>query len=290
MEQVDTLSRALTLAQLQLDPGELKELLEHEKWMLKEQHKHEKEMKQLEARLGTVSTPPTESPDISPQFNSDTSYGQCGPEHIGLIAKTKVGAGAALRAKELLNRDKLPEPLISLAITVSWCGERLSKWPNAKDAKVALGLRDELQKAVDKFGPVKVIKAMDLVSGELLVWDPRIVAEQLDALRPEADRKRSMTISSSPLFVEFHKNYPQIDPDLFDMCYDQNDGQFVTSAIYLLRRKFREIPPKELEHIDGWEQRWQQYQPRYLKRWQDELKGMENRMRVAQRAWRDSTG
>jgi hypothetical protein len=290
MEQVDTLSRALTLAQLQLDPGELKELLEHEKWMLKEQHKHEKEMKQLEVRLGTVSTPPTESPDISPQFNSDTSYGQCGPEHIGLIAKTKVGAGAALRAKELLNRDKLPEPLISLAITVSWCGERLSKWPNAKDAKVALGLRDELQKAVDKFGPVKVIKAMDLVSGELLVWDPRIVAEQLEALRPEADRKRSMTISSSPLFVEFHKNYPQIDPDLFDMCYDQNDGQFVTSAIYLLRRKFREIPPKELEHIDGWEQRWQQYQPRYLKRWQDELKGMENRMRVAQRAWRDSTG
>ena len=290
MEQVDTLSRALTLAQLQLDPGGLKELLEHEKWMLKEQHKHEKEMKQLEVRLGTVSTPPTESPDISPQFNSDTSYGQCGPEHIGLIAKTKVGAGAALRAKELLNRDKLPEPLISLAITVSWCGERLSKWPNAKDAKVALGLRDELQKAVDKFGPVKVIKAIDLVSGELLVWDPRIVAEQLEALRPEADRKRSMTISSSPLFVEFHKNYPQIDPDLFDMCYDQNDGQFVTSAIYLLRRKFREIPPKELEHIDGWEQRWQQYQPRYLKRWQDELKGMENRMRVAQRAWRDSTG
>lgn len=290
MEQVDTLSRALTLAQLQLDPGGLKELLEHEKWMLKEQHKHEKEMKQLEVRLGTVSTPPTESPDISPQFNSDTSYGQCGPEHIGLIAKTRVGAGAALRAKELLNRDKLPEPLISLAITVSWCGERLSKWPNAKDAKVALGLRDELQKAVDKFGPVKVIKAMDLVSGELLVWDPRIVAEQLEALRPEADRKRSMTISSSPLFVEFHKNYPQIDPDLFDMCYDQNDGQFVTSAIYLLRRKFREIPPKELEHIDGWEQRWQQYQPRYLKRWQDELKGMENRMRVAQRAWRDSTG
>jgi len=290
MEQADTLSRALTLAQLQLDPGGLKELLEHEKWMLKEQHKHEKEMKQLEVRLGTVSTPLTESPDISPQFNSDTSYGQCGPEHIGLIAKTKVGAGAALRAKELLNRDKLPEPLISLAITVSWCGERLSKWPNAKDAKVALGLRDELQKAVDKFGPVKVIKAMDLVSGELLVWDPRIVAEQLDALRPEADRKRSMTISSSPLFVEFHKNYPQIDPDLFDMCYDQNDGQFVTSAIYLLRRKFREIPPKELEHIDGWEQRWQQYQPRYLKRWQEELKGMENRMRVAQRAWRDSTG
>jgi len=290
MEQADTLSRALTLAQLQLDPGGLKELLEHEKWMLKEQHKHEKEMKQLEVRLGTVSTPLTESPDISPQFNSDTSYGQCGPEHIGLISKTKVGAGAALRAKELLNRDKLPEPLISLAITVSWCGERLSKWPNAKDAKVALGLRDELQKAVDKFGPVKVIKAMDLVSGELLVWDPRIVAEQLDALRPEADRKRSMTISSSPLFVEFHKNYPQIDPDLFDMCYDQNDGQFVTSAIYLLRRKFREIPPKELEHIDGWEQRWQQYQPRYLKRWQEELKGMENRMRVAQRAWRDSTG
>jgi hypothetical protein len=286
----DTLSRLLALAQLRLDPESLAALLEHEKWMLKEKHKHEKEMKQVEVRLGSVSTPSADSSNTDSQFNSDTSHGQCGPEHIGLIAKTKVGAGAALRVKELHGRGKLPEPLLALAITASWCGERLGRWPNAKDAKVALGLRDEFRKAVEKFGPVKAIKSVDLVSEELLIWDPRIVAEQIDAIRPEAEKIQSMTISSSPLFAEFHKTHPHIDPETFDSCYNQNNGQFITSAIYLLRRKFREVPPKELNHIEGWEQRWQQYLPRYLNQWQDDLKRMENRMRVAQRAWKDKVG
>lgn len=230
----------------------------------------------------------TTSNNVDAEFNSETSHDQCGPEHVGLIAKTKVALGASLRAKELQNPDKLPVPLLALVITISWCGERMGKWPSAKDTKVALGLRTELTKAVDEFGPVKVVKAIDLVSGLLVMWDPRIVTEQLEKLRPEAERIRSMSVSASPLFAEFRKNYPHIDPELFDSCYNQHNGNFTEAAIYMLKRGFRTVPPKSLEHIDGWCQRWQQYLPEHLKLWRNDLKSMETRMRVAQKAWKES--
>lgn len=230
------------------------------------------------------------SNDTDADFNSDTSHGQCGPDHIGLIAKTRVATGAALRAREIRNPDKLPEPLLALVTTISWCGERLSRWPNAKDAKVSLGLRDDLQRAVDKYGAVKVIKAVNLVSSELQVWDPRLVAEQLDTLRPEAARISAQSFSSSPLFAEFHKSHPYIDAELFDTCYNESGGNFVDTGRYLLRKSFLRIPPKEYEHVEGWEVRCHQYLPQYLPKWLEELKAMENRMRVAQRAWKDSMG
>lgn len=290
----DPLSRILALSQLRLEPKSLAALLEHEKWMLKEQHRHEKEMRQLEVRLGVGTTPPpapgTTNNSADADFNADTSHGQCGPEHIGLIAKTKVGAGAALKAKEIRNPDKLPEPILALAITVSWCGERLGRWPSAKDAKVAFGLRDDLDKAVEKYGVVKVIKAVDQVSSELLVWDPRLVVELLETLRPEAERLSAQSFSSSPLFAEFHKSHPHISPDVFDSWYNKFQGQFVTAGVKALRESFLKVSPPELEHIDGWEQRCHQFLPEYLKSWQDGLKKMETRMRVAQRAWKDSMG
>ncbi len=288
----DTLNRLLALAQLRLEPENLTALLDHEKWMLQEQHRHEKEMRQLEVRLGVgpVATPGPRATDNSAdtEFNADTSHGQCGPEHIGLIAKTKVGAGAALKSKETRNPDKLPEPLLALAITISWCGERLGRWPSAKDAKVAFGLRDELQRAVDKYGVVKAMKAIDLVSAELLVWDPRLVTEQLDILRSEAARISAQSFSSSPLFAEFRKSYPYIDAETFDVCYNERGGDFVDTGKHLLRKRFLTIPPKEYEHIEGWEARCHQYLPPYPPKWLKELKAMENRMRVAQKAWKDS--
>ena len=294
MEQTDLLTKLLNLAQLNLSPNSLEVILEHEKWALREQHKHEKEMRQLEVRLGittqsNLSTQETTASDNSDHvFNSDTSHNQCGPEHIGLIAKMKVGAGANLRAKDLPNPEQLPIQLLSLAISISWCGERMGKWPNAKDTKVALGLREELTKAVEKYGPVRAIKAIDLVAESLLVWDPRIVHEQLDKLRPEAERLLSMEISSSPLFAEFRKEFPHINPDVFNICYNQNNRNFMESSLYLLKREFRNVPPKELEFVEGWGQRWQQYLPKYLEQWKNDLKSMETRMRVAQRAWKES--
>ena len=248
----------------------------------------------MDVRLGTgpvatsQASQPSNGSDVD--FNTDTSHGQCGQEHIGLIAKTRVGAGAVLRAREIRNPDKLPEPLLALVITISWCGERLGRWPNAKDAKVALGLRDELQRAVEKFGAVKVMKAVDQVSSELLVWDPRLVAEQLDTLRSTAARISAQSFSSSPLFAEFHKSHPYIDAETFDTCYNERGGDFVDTGKHLLRKRFLTTPPPEYEHIEGWEVRCHQYLPPYLPKWLKELKAMETRMRVAQRAWKDSMG
>ena len=285
MEQTDLINRLLALSTLRLDQETLDAVLEHEKWKIREVHRHEREMRQL----GMSVTPTSAvSNNVDAEFNLETSHNQCGPEHIGLIAKTKVALGASLRAKEIQNPDKLPTQLLALAITISWCGERMGRWPSAKDTKVALGLRTDLTKAVDEFGPVKVIRAIDLVSGLLVVWDPRIVAEQLDRLRPEADRIRSMSVSASPLFAEFRKDHPDIDPELFNSCYNQNNGNFTEAALYLLKRQFKTVPPKGLEHIDGWCQRWQQYLPSHLKQWQSDLRSMETRMRVAQRAWKES--
>jgi len=222
------------------------------------------------------------------EFNAETSHGQAADTHIGLLAKGKVSSGAALLAKEIDNQDNLPIPLLALFLTISWCGERLAKWPKAKDAKTAMSLRDDLAKEVEKYGVVKVAKAAELVSGHLDTrWDDRLVAEQLSELKEKYEEVKTSSISSSPLFAEFHKAYPHINGELFDKCYDQNGQNFTASAIYLLRREFKFNPPPELPQ-DGFEVRWQQYLPTYLGQWQKELRSMETRMRVAQKAWKES--
>lgn len=281
--QNDPLETLLALNRLNLPPDLVREVLEHDKWRLKEQHRHEREMLVLrgEVVMGQAAT------DIA-EFNSETSYGQATESHVGLLAKSKVAAGAALLAKELDNPDDLPLPLLSLFLTVSWCGERLAKWPKAKDAKVSTSLSEDLNKAVEKYGVVKVVKAVEVVSSHLDDrWDDRLVAEQLTELKEKYDDIRTNSISSSPLFAEFHKSFPHIDPETFDKCYEQNGQNFTVSAIYLLRREFKFNPPPELPQ-DGFQTRWQQYLPHYLKQWQNELKSMETRMRVAQKAWKES--
>lgn len=127
------LNQLQTLAMLNLPPEVIRELIEHDKWKLKEKHRHEKEMKLL------LSGPPLQSDQSQPlndTFNEDTSFGQCDQSHIGLLAKTKVSSGAMLKAREIENPEDLPVALISLVLTISWCGERMGKWPQAKDAKV----------------------------------------------------------------------------------------------------------------------------------------------------------
>lgn len=238
-----------------------------------------------------LSGPPPQSDQSQPlndTFNEDTSFGQCDQSHIGLLAKTKVSSGAMLKAREIENPEDLPVALISLVLTISWCGERMGKWPQAKDAKSALSLRDDFSKAAEKYGTLKVMKTIDLVSNNTQVWDPRIILEQLSDLAEEYEKIKTTSISGSPLFAEFKKSYPHIDPETFDKCYEQHRSNFVESGIYLLRREFRNNPPSDLTNVDGWQQRWQQYLPTYLKQWQKDLKTMESRMRIAQKAWKES--
>lgn len=222
-------------------------------------------------------------------FNKETSNGQCGPEHIGLIAKQTVTRGSELYVQNFHDKGDIPDNLLSLLVTISWCGERMGRWPQAKDTKTGINLRIDFTKAVDKYGPIIVFKAIETTRKNLTVWDPRIISEQVDAVKTEAARIRSVTFSSSPLFAEFHKEFNHISADSFDKCYNSNNGNFAKTARDLLREEFKNFPPKELEHIEGWGQRWQQYLPRYLETWQENLGKMESRMRVAQKAWREST-
>lgn len=278
LEQIATLNR------LNLSPDLIRELIEHDKWKTKEQHRHEKEL----LLLGQQKTPI--SPSSNDTFNSDTSGGMCTSSHEGLIAKSKVMSGAVIKARELLKsrESDLPQPLVSFIIGSSWCGQRLERWPQASDSKIALSIQSDFDKMVEKFGVKAVLKAIDLVSKSLDSWDPRIISEQIEVIQSKHDKEVSLSIVSSPLFAELKKSYPEIDPELFDECYTQNREQFSAAAIHLLRRSFRKSPPEELSHIEGWQQRWQQHLPNYLKQWQEELRKMELRMRIAQRAWKES--
>ncbi len=277
------LENLLALGRLNLPLEVVKEVLEHEKWRIREQHRHEREMLSLNA---TVREKSPVSADTDAEFNEETSGGLA---EIGSIAKSKVSQAASKRAETLENPDNLPIPLLSLLITISWCGERMGRWPQAKDTKSALSLRTELEKAIEKHGVRTTHRSVELISKSLAIWDPRIVSEQLDELAERYEVIKSASFSSSPLFVEFAKSYPYISPDTFDKCYDQNNQEFVRSAIHLLRREFTKTPPPELEHMsEGWSSRWQQHLPHFMKQWQEELNKMETRMRSAQRAWKKS--
>ncbi len=234
----------------------------------------------------TVEGKKSLSPDTDTEFNNETSGGLA---EIGSIAKAKVSQAASKRAETLENPDNLPISLLSLLITISWCGERMGRWPQAKDAKSALSLRTELEKAVERHGVRTTYRSVELISKSLETWDSRLVSEQLDDLAGRYEAIKSASFSSSPLFVELAKSYPYISPDTFDKCYDQNNQEFVRSAIHLLRREFTKTPPPELEHMsEGWNSRWQQHLPHFMRQWQEELNKMETRMRSAQRAWKKS--
>lgn len=226
------------------------------------------------------------SSDTDADFNAETSGGLA---EIGSISKAKVSQAASKRAETLENPDNLPIPLLSLLITISWCGERMGRWPQAKDTKSALSLRTEFEKAVEKHGVRTTHRAVKLISTSLATWDPRIISEQLEELAERYEVVKSVSFSSSPLFIEFSKSHPHISPETFDKCYDQNNQEFVRSAIHLLRREFTKTPPPDLEHMsEGWNSRWQQHLPHYLRQWQEDLNKMEMRMRSAQRAWKKS--
>jgi hypothetical protein len=246
----------------------VQDLIEHDRWKVLENHRHEKEL----ALLGAGVHRNPSQPD---QFNSETSGGECGPAQEGLIAKAKVAAGAA--------RESGADPIQTALLTASWCGKRLGRWPSAKDsAKAIQAVRDDFEKAVKEHGVSAVLEAVDSMGG----GDFRIVAGSIERLRELRDR----SVTRSPLFVEFAKFYPHIDLDQLEGAYNGQGGNFVAAAIYVLRREFKKQPPSDLD-IDSthWLKSWSQHLPRYLELWQKELRVIEKRMRIAQKAWEAST-
>lgn len=279
----DLLENLLALGRLNLPLEVVREVLEHEKWKLREQHKHEREMRMLSGTGLNLSQPANQSLDAD--FNLETG-GELA--EIGLIAKRKVAKAAEEKAKELENPNNLPLPLLSLFVTISWCGERLGRWPKAKDAKVAMSVQTDLEKAIEKYGVRKVYQAYELVSTSLDSWDQRLIADRLESLTESYEEIKTSSFSGSPVFIEFAKFYPYISPELFDKCYDQNNQDFVKAGLHLLRKEFTREPPPELSHISGWQQKYLQHLPEYLNRWREELKKIESRLAVPQRAWRES--
>jgi hypothetical protein len=279
----ELLEQLRNLAALNLSPELVRELIEHDKWKIQEIHRHEREMK---AMGGMVTSPLSSSPD---SFNSDTSNGQCGPTQEGLISKTKVSAGALTKAREIQSDSGLPLQLLSFLITTSWCGQRLSRWPQAPDSRTTVTLQRDFERIVEKYDKKVILDCVNLVSQSINSWDSRIIEQQLASIKKDRDNELKSSIVSSPLFTIFSSSYPHIPLDSLERCYNQHRGNFVAAGIYLLRREFKANQPEELDSVDGWSQRWPQYLPTYLQKWQKDLKEIEKSTLAAQREWKEST-
>lgn len=243
------------LASLNLPPDLVREVLEHDKWKVREKHRHEREMRLLEI--------PGKRKQVRDTFNQDTSYGKCRDEHEGLIAKAVVAEGALAMAKKLDNPDNLPLPLLSLLITISWCGERSARWPKARDIDSLSSLLDSFNRMRVKYGESTLESCIKFLSKSLNIWNISLIEDKLG--------------SDNPLYRELHKSYPFIDRHTFETCYNSHNEDFISASLHILRKEFRNNPPSELSEVKGWKQRWQQYLPEYLKLWQEDLREIKKR-------------
>lgn len=243
-------------------------LIEHDRWKVLEKHRHEKELKLLK-----LEKKPSKSNN---NFNLETSSGECNSTHEGLIARAKVQAG--------VRKECGGDELNVFLSTVSMCGKRLERWPSARDASSSIkAFRNEFEKILETYPITTILERVESISPPL---DLRIISEQIELAKTELSR----SFSNSPLAKEFVKVYPNIDINTFENVYNKHRGDFVQAGIYILRREFKKIPPAGI-HInpEHWPKSWPQYLPKYLTQWQKELKSIERRMQIAQRAWLEST-
>jgi len=241
-------------------------LIEHDKWKLLEKHRHEKELELLRLQINH----PKKS-----NFNEETSGGECNSSHEGLISRVKVQAGARRGCKG--------DDIDVFLLTTSWCGKRLERWPSAKDANSAIkSLRSDFSKLIEEHSAPEVLKRIESFPSPL---DLRILSEQVEEVKINLRR----SFSNSPLAKEFIKVFPHIPADMFENVYNKHRGEFVQAGIYVLRREFKKTPPDGV-HVnpEHWPKCWPQYLPNFLVQWQKDLKSIEKRMRVAQKAWLES--
>jgi hypothetical protein len=245
-----------------LSPEVVREILNHDKWKTLEKHRHQKEM--LQMKMGIT-------PGSEVYFGSDKE---------GAIDLDSVSKSAWEYCRTVQGGDSSPE-LMSYLVTASWCGKRLAKYPSARDSKDAIeSLRTEFKTVSEKFTSQEIDECVKAVPD----FDSRIISSQLETLY-SSEKSR---IIYSPLFKELLKSYPQVDPDEFEIFYRNHRQNFVESGIAYLRRRFKEIPPPELSDRIDWAQSNHQYLPAFLKRWQEDLRKIEERMKMPQRAWKES--
>lgn len=215
-----------------------------------------------------------------PQLNLETSNGECDKSDKGNICRVKVKRGALARAKELKESE-----LYAVLLYVSWCGRRASYWPTAKDLEKAVKeVRVEFS-ALSKSYPYRDI--CDCIA-RIDEWDDSLVKDELEQMREVEEERERSKISNSPLFRIFHLSYPHISPDDFNKEYDPRSDSFSQTAVYLLRKSFKENQPPEITTTGPWSQSWLQYLPEYQELWLKDIRKMERRTSHAQNAWRES--
>ena len=214
------------------------------------------------------------------EFNLETSNGECNEANKGSICRTKVKRGAINRAKELKESD-----LYATLLYVHWCGMRADQWPAAKDLEKSIeAIKEEFSALSDSHTYSQIMEC----AGKIPDWDGSLIKEELEALKEESEEAERSKISNSPLFRAFRTSYPHIDPGEFDKEYLNRGGNFNETAIYLLRKFFRDNQPAEINTGTSWSQSWLQHLPKYQEQWLKELKKMGSKTLLAQTAWRES--
>lgn len=169
--------------------------------------------------------------------------------------------------------------LLTCLTTISWCGERLGRWPTASDASRSIpSIQSYFQKIVDKYGHKEVMDAIEGYSG----WDSRMVREQYDELKS----KQIRSIVNSPLFLAIKEKYPHLDLETLKDAYESQSKKIVAAGLYLLRREFKNNQPPDINvKPEHWPRCWSQHLPTYLKQWQSELKEIEIKTKSIQQEW-----
>jgi len=218
--------------------------------------------------------------EVGEEFNLETSNGECNEANKGSICRTKVKRGAINRSKELKESD-----LYAILLYVHWCGMRADQWPAAKDLeKSSEAIKEEFSALSDSYTYSQIMECAEKIPD----WDGSLVKEELEALKEESEEAERSKISNSPLFRAFRASYPHIDPDEFDKEYLTRGSNFNETAVYLLRKSFRDNQPAEISTGTSWSQSWLQHLPKYQEQWLKELKKIKSKTLLAQTAWKES--
>lgn len=216
----------------------------------------------------------------SEEFNLETSNGECNEANKGSICRTKVKRGAISRAKELKESD-----LYATLLYIHWCGLRADKWPAAKDfEKSSEAIREEFTALSDSFTYDQIVQC----SAKIPDWEGSLVKEELEKMKIDSEEAERSKISNSPLFRAFQSLYPHISSDDFNKEYLTRGGNFSETAVYLLRKSFRDNQPAEISTGASWSQSWLQHLPKYQEQWLKELKRIKSKTLLAQTAWKES--
>lgn len=308
----------------------LDKILAHDKWKTEAKFAHEIQLEELRqqgrplASRSTLAQKSSATPSTfqhTPEdleLNKLTSYGACDERHLGLIAKTKIYAGAQKKADIILPRwmSKVEEckqaPLKdlkegrikSLLLAFLWasgCGHRICQWPDASDIHYVDSLKKDLQERFSKFSSHSIVAAyealklhwLEVNDDQACSFNSSMLSEILDnaytSVTETKELEHRVDIKNSPLFVKFAEAFPDVSLESLEKYYVKNRRKFVPAAVSALRKRFTEIPPKELKDKypeAEWKKKWHIYLVGYEEKWPTQLKQIYQSTKEDQELWK----